>query len=842
MKIFRFLCLLVACTVLQNWVSAQITGGMLDPAVDSPSQPFSYFWHPTDIVGTLYAPVASEVTPEGYVWTGFGELMFFVGNPPQPVSQRTKTLRKDFLPIIDYQFDRDGVVYQFSVFASELPGLEGLPLNFIRVQVTNRSREPRAAFLTSAYRFSPPLERLNGTPDYRFRQSITRKDHDLELQLIPAALAEGQYPFNPEWKYDFAPNALLRDGRLVYTFPENPKPDQVSLSLGDSGLSMRRYFTGEVGGNSDRKLVLSSEVPMGVVMYRLALPPGGSQTLVFKMPVVPLPSDSAEARAVQTADCEQHLAKVTHFWEEMIGKSTLLKFPESKVQNFLLANTVFDLLAIDKVGEHYYMNVNKFQYHDPYGAGNTSDMLMGLDYMGMQDIARKPLLYFKTVQYPDGSFHMARHPEANYWEIFGYTLWCWGRHYLLTHDKDFLAEVYPGVVKAMEWQKQVSSKDEMGLMPRSEIADDAFLKDARQTGMHMWVLVGLKHAVRMAEAMGNQADAERFTSQFKTFWSAFEKQLNTQTAKTGGYIPPALERTTEGNDWDNMLTLYPDPLFDPFDPRVTATLKKIRGEYVEGVLDFVYPRAMTRTQWPGQAANAGANAPTAEGYTFDGKQSLHYWQFPDNAQNHLVRGSAEDQELAVKDMYALLLHTTSTHAPQEFGTYPWSTRDYEGASTNDILPDGAASGKMIQLLRNMLVREYKRDLYLCSALSPEWLKPGKVIEVHREPTEFGPINFRLEAGSQGWAVKLSNQFWEAPAQVLLRVPWFYEVQQVTVDGRSAQVTAGHIVVPTGATQIEVQGRIKPGTPRMSYEQAVDDYKAEYRKRYAKFLETGVTGP
>ena len=44
-----------------------VLGGMLDPAIDEPGKPFSYFWHPTDVIGTLDAPVASEVTPEGYL-------------------------------------------------------------------------------------------------------------------------------------------------------------------------------------------------------------------------------------------------------------------------------------------------------------------------------------------------------------------------------------------------------------------------------------------------------------------------------------------------------------------------------------------------------------------------------------------------------------------------------------------------------------------------------------------------------------------------------------------------------------------------------------------------------
>jgi hypothetical protein len=60
---------------------------------------------------------------------------------------------------------------------------------------------------------------------------------------------------------------------------------------------------------------------------------------------------------------------------------------------------------------------------------------------------------------------------------------------------------------------------------------------------------------------------------------------------------------------------------------------------------------------------------------------------------------------------------------------------------------------------------------------------------------------------------------------------------------------GHIVKPRGAIvispnarQVRVQGMIKPGTPEMSFEQAVEDYKREYKRPYKEFLRTGVTDP
>jgi hypothetical protein len=59
---------------------------MLDPAIDRDDEPFSYFSRPTDVIGVMDAPAATLVTPEGYLFTGFGELMLFTGNPPVPVA------------------------------------------------------------------------------------------------------------------------------------------------------------------------------------------------------------------------------------------------------------------------------------------------------------------------------------------------------------------------------------------------------------------------------------------------------------------------------------------------------------------------------------------------------------------------------------------------------------------------------------------------------------------------------------------------------------------------------------------------------------------------------------
>ena len=47
------------------------------------------------------------ISPEGYFYTGFGELMFFTGSPPVPLKRSVKTLYRGY-PINEYTY-RDHV-------------------------------------------------------------------------------------------------------------------------------------------------------------------------------------------------------------------------------------------------------------------------------------------------------------------------------------------------------------------------------------------------------------------------------------------------------------------------------------------------------------------------------------------------------------------------------------------------------------------------------------------------------------------------------------------------------------------------------------------------------------
>jgi hypothetical protein len=129
---------------------------MVSPSIDVPGQPFSYFSAPTDEIGILDSQAATEITPEGYLRTGYGELMFFAGPELAPTSVRIRTLESGHLPIIRYQFVRDGVEYSITAFGTSLDlSADGkLPdsgpananlINFVRVEMRNAGSAPNRA-------------------------------------------------------------------------------------------------------------------------------------------------------------------------------------------------------------------------------------------------------------------------------------------------------------------------------------------------------------------------------------------------------------------------------------------------------------------------------------------------------------------------------------------------------------------------------------------------------------------------------------------------------------------------------------------------------------------------
>ncbi|MGB9406468.1 MAG: hypothetical protein WCA89_02965 [Terracidiphilus sp.] len=779
----------VTALLLAGLLPLAMAGQMVSPEIDKQPGPFSYFSKPTDELGVYQAPSGTEVTPEGYLYTGYGELMFFVGPEQTPVSARVRTLEDGYLPVLSYTVTHLGIEYRFTIFSASLGVVQsaGPVVNFVRVTVKNPSNLPRTAFLTTAMRYQAEQTTEVPTGDNRFRRPI-------EETGIVQFHQPGE-AFSKEWTYSCEGDAFLRDGRALYVFPRQPAP-RLSLTLRSHYNRMRPLVA--------TKLKVEPTTPASVAAYTVTLAPGASRALDFFMPLEPIQTGTPEFAKLDAARFDDAHREVVAFWRELLGRGMQIELPETKVTDTFRASLIYDLLALNVVDGQFVQTVNQFQYHRFY-LRDSADIVRMYDATGYSDIAAQVLSLFPSRQEADGNF-LSQPGEYDGW---GEALWAFGEHYRRTHDLHFAESVYPLVVRAVDWLVQARAADPLHIMPMSDVKDNEYVA-AHLTGYNFLALDGLKSAIELAQATGHTDEARRFQQEYDDYRTCFFKLLDQATRGTDGYIPPSLDGGAgKGTDWGNLLAVTPEPVLDAHDPRVTETLRRVQAQYQEGLATYTEP---------------------------DDGQFLHHYLTIKNTLTELVRG---DQEQVIREFYAELLHTSSTHAGFEYSIRPWGSRDFGG----NLAPHGWFAADYRNLLRNMMVREEGDTLHLLSAVSPEWIAKGKTIRVERAPSYFGLIGFALDMPDDGSAVlHLNASFQRPPRKLVLHLPWFMDATAVTADGVAVQMSDNSVELPVSAKEVRIDWHRKPNAATISYAKTVESYKAEYRKRYDHLMATGEMSP
>ena len=779
---------------------------MVSPSIDQAGQPFSYFSKPTDEIGVMGAEAATEITPEGYLRTGFAELMFFSGPGMEPTTARIRMLEQGHLPIVHYEFTRDGIDYRVTAFEAPLDesaidrlrqrmnsspdssaavASSAAPLvNFIRVAMKNQSREPTRAIFATGIRYDGP--NTTGAPhgDNRFTRPVEGR--------FPGDYRQVGEAFDPNWTNSFDGSHFYRSGRELYAFPDNFVSREFLLREVDTGRQMPDL-------TQPVKLNANETTPVGIVTYSSLLQPGEEWTLDFKMPLVPI-ADAAIISVIDQASFDEAKATITAYWNHVLAQGMQIDLPEPKAVDTFYSSLIYDLIAIDHVGPDYIQTVNKLHYHSFY-LRDGADIVHSYDVTGYPQIAKECLEFFAKKQQPDGNF-LSQPQQYDGW---GEAVWAYAQHYRITHDKGFAEWAIPQIDRAVDWLHQARAADPLHIVPASNVRDNEYVP-GHLTGYNFLALDGLRLAIGMANETGHVERAKKWQAEYDDFHQAFFKVLDAQAAAHNGYIPPALDGQTGGYDWGNLLSVVPEPTLDPHDPRVTATLKATQAKYAEGIMTYA-----------------------------DGK-FLHDYLTIKNTMTETIRG---DQEEALREFYALLVHTSSTNAGFEYNIRPWGDRNFG----NNLTPHGWFAAEYRTLLRTMLIREQGDELHLLSVISPAWIGKGKTIAVRQAPTNFGPVAFTLDQPQEDEAVlHLDAHFSYPPRQVILHLPWFMDLKSANADGKRLQATEGALSVPAATRTIELRWSLNPGTPHLSYASAVAAYEAEYSRRYDALMHKGAQAP
>ncbi|MGH2899306.1 MAG: hypothetical protein ACRDMZ_11575, partial [Solirubrobacteraceae bacterium] len=445
-------------------------------AAPVPARPYGFLATPTDQLAVPGHLAGFEVTPEGFLYNGHGELVFRAGPRLLGLRAPVRTLLGGRYPVLRYGQRFGGVRYELEVFAAPVAGQ---PVAFARVTLRNTSARVQRARWAVGVRYSGGALKANGVRRFRFPRPLVPE--------LPGLITQPGTPFAPTWSYGFGDGTIVRDGAVLATFGPAPAGTQVEYQQREGAGAVRPATT------------------FGLVEYGLALAPGASRVLDFRMPSAPVLDGSPAALELRAASHLAHRGAVVRAWQATLSPAMTLQLPERRVQDAFGASLMHILLPRYRLADGTWVQpVNKLRYH-AFWLRDAAVMTQALDLAGLHREARENLGFFAAWQGEDGQFIS----RAGQLDGHGQALWAIGEHIQRTGDSAFARDVLPRLDRAVAWLRDARVKDPLGLVPESDPRDNELVA-GHLAGDDFWAVAGLAAIAGAARTLGESERAARW--------------------------------------------------------------------------------------------------------------------------------------------------------------------------------------------------------------------------------------------------------------------------------------------------------------------------------------------
>lgn len=162
--------------------------------INNPEKEWCYSPKSTTVIGIPFMPRPVQVTYDGAIYTRDAELCFFYGDSLKPVMARQKTFLNGWIPVVQYDWEDSGVNYALEMFGTTVTEIDSSnTIQFVQVTTKNTTENPVRAVFASASRFMGE--------DHRFGSVLS--------------------PCGPATRFEMKNGCLIRDDRVIYTFPDS---------------------------------------------------------------------------------------------------------------------------------------------------------------------------------------------------------------------------------------------------------------------------------------------------------------------------------------------------------------------------------------------------------------------------------------------------------------------------------------------------------------------------------------------------------------------------------------------------------------------------------------------
>jgi hypothetical protein len=515
------------------------------------ARPYGFLATPTDQLAVPGHLAGFEITPEGFLYGGYGELVMRAGPNLVGLRAPVRTLYGGRYPLMRYGQRFAGVTYEVQAFASIVAAQ---PVALLRVVMRNETTRPAQARWAVGMRSSGGALKPSGVRRFRFpRPSVPQ---------LPGLYTQPGSIFEPAARYAFGDRVIVRDGLVMATFPGPVPGVELDLQL--------REGSGPVVPSTT----------FGLAEYRVALGPRGTRRLDFVVPSRPVEETSPAVLELRAAPFTAHRDAMLRLWKPAFARAMALTLPERRVQDAYYASLMHILLPRYRLPDGDWVQpVNKLRYH-AFWLRDASVMTQALDLVGLHREAGENAAFFDRWQHADGQF-ISREGQL---DGHGQAMWAIGEHALRSRDREFAREALPSLARAVGWLARARRGDELGLVPPSDPRDNELVA-GHLAGDDFWAVAGLEAAVGVARMLGDDARSQDWGAELAALRATVRERVASAAARNGGAIPPALDRDG-GRDWGNLWAAWPSQVLDPSSALVTRTLARARGHFREGLATY----------------------------------------------------------------------------------------------------------------------------------------------------------------------------------------------------------------------------------------------------------------
>lgn len=513
---------------------------MIDPSIDE-GKVFSFFAKPNMQLGLPNQKFATQITPEGRIYTGAAEYVFFVNG--KLLNKRIWTLYKGYLPMIIYTLEKDGIFFTFKIFQFWLDHKnESNPTNFVKIEIKNQTKNKKNSSIAIGIKFHG-------------------KDHRPILNLN-GGMQQTRFKF---WKYSFFDEYPVRGTKIMYIL--NKKPSK-------KWETTKKIYSKPFRTIRKNKIVLISQ-------FMVELEPKQNETFEIYIPHYPIDlNDEKIKNKLSSMEFDKIKREFEEYWENILERGIKISLPEKKVIDTSKTNLIFNFMTQDYNNGLIVQKVNRFQYNH-FWLRDSSFYIKMYNMFNYPDIAAGIVHSMLKYQEPSGNFIS----QGGQLDGFGQSLWAFSEQIRFTRDEKLAKKLYPAIIKAIEWFKNTIEKDKLGLMPDTMAFDNESII-GKYTGHNIWALIGLGSVRHLMDFLCADEKVGEIKSLYKKFYQNLIKQLS-KVITEDFTIPPGLN-VKGGINWGNLLLIYPYKVFKPESKAVKNTFKNYyENKMAEGLATWM---------------------------------------------------------------------------------------------------------------------------------------------------------------------------------------------------------------------------------------------------------------